>query len=313
MKSEQPGANQNQSQKPRHPDPPLSPCADDPVVTIGLEEVVRQLTPRALRLARRFPLDGACPEDVVQEAFIAFYRHQPAYADADDAWRWLSVVVRRQALYRGRRLRRLAPGVPVPDAASEPCDRVSWADAFTELSSADRETIKLALAGTEGWPVIMRKRLQRARDRLAAASSGLSALLLRVRDRADRVVPALDSVGIAAVAAVLAVSGAAPASAVPPAPATPGAAAALSDPPPSLHAPARAPMTPDEGRAAPPDRPATSSMRPARPSPLVIPTPAGDADAGTGTGGQGKAVCVKNAHIDICTHWPDVRPLIPRP
>ena len=116
---------------------------------------------RALSLARRIVVDECVAEDVVQEAFLAYWRN-PAAFDADrasfGAW-FLSIVhhkavdaVRRESSLRRRNdaFRDLAGCAAIPDAAEMATDRMADAgirSALAALPAVQREALVLAYWG----------------------------------------------------------------------------------------------------------------------------------------------------------------------
>ncbi len=124
-------------------------------------DLLDQYTARAWSLARRIVGDDTLAEDVVQEAFLAYWRN-PAAFDADrasfGAW-FLSIVhhkavdaVRRESSLRRRNdaFRDLAGCAAIPDAAEMATDRMADAgirSALAALPAVQREALVLAYWG----------------------------------------------------------------------------------------------------------------------------------------------------------------------
>src|SRR6476660_3648356 len=75
-------------------------------------EILESLTAPALALARRIVVDAAVAEDVVQEAFLAYWRNPAAYDPARGTFRtWFLALVHHKAVdavRHGSSLRRRA-------------------------------------------------------------------------------------------------------------------------------------------------------------------------------------------------------------
>ena len=157
---------------------------------------------RLNRMLRRRGVNLATAEDVVQETAVRVLRTRVAYADADDLYRWASVVAWRLAVDTRRKESRADPG-PVPDSPS-PVNVALAVEQRTALeavgrglralSPSDRSAI-LGGAGSSGPPltrqqsVLLAVRRHRARSRLLLLTKGLLATVgwLAVRRRATPV------------------------------------------------------------------------------------------------------------------------------
>jgi RNA polymerase sigma-70 factor (ECF subfamily) len=154
-----------------------------------LEPTLARLAPALLRLALGLTGDRSESEDLAQEALAALVRHWRQHGPPESPAAFACTVVRRQALRRGLRARRLeplealpegaAPG-PLPDETAE--GRGEFARALRALGSlepGDREALLLAAVGglttAEGAAVLglspsaYKMRVHRARQRLARA------------------------------------------------------------------------------------------------------------------------------------------------
>jgi RNA polymerase sigma-70 factor (ECF subfamily) len=148
--------------------------------------------PRLLRYARSFGLSGACAEDVVQDAFVALFRHLVLDRPRHSLIGWLFRVTRNLALKRRR-----ATGAPsidtvadllierLVDPADTPEERLELRERSRRLRSVvralaprDRQCIYLRweglsyrdIAGTLGMSLgAVAKSLTRAFGRLASA------------------------------------------------------------------------------------------------------------------------------------------------
>lgn len=152
-----------------------------------LESTVAQLAPAILRLALGLTGDRAEAEDLAQEALAALVRQWRRSGPPDFPAAFACTVVRRQALRRGLKLRRLRPMEelpegpgpgPLPDEAAQEGTRLESAlRALEGLEPGDREALLLASVGglttAEGAGVLglsasaYKMRVHRARQRLS--------------------------------------------------------------------------------------------------------------------------------------------------
>jgi RNA polymerase sigma factor (sigma-70 family) len=130
-----------------------------PTVEGSIADLVDSYTGRALALARRILVDERLAEDVVQDAFLAYWRN-PAAFDADrgsfGSW-FLALVhhkavdaVRREAAHRRRMDALETQEELAPDVAEEVADRMADSRVRTALESlpaVQREAIVLAYWG----------------------------------------------------------------------------------------------------------------------------------------------------------------------
>jgi RNA polymerase sigma factor (sigma-70 family) len=130
-----------------------------PAAEGSLADLVESYTGRALALARRIVVEERLAEDVVQEAFLAYWRN-PAAFDAGrgtfGSW-FLALVhhkavdaVRREASHRRRMDALAVQEESLPDVAEGVADRMADSrvrTALESLSPVQREAIVLAYWG----------------------------------------------------------------------------------------------------------------------------------------------------------------------
>lgn len=160
----------------------------------SLADVWPDVGPRLQAMLRRLGLDPATAQDVAQETAARAIAREVPYTDADDLFRWASVVARRIAIDLRRRHSRidLAPVPDAPAASSTAAqvehrlDLEAVRSAFSKLSDADRDAIRTAVVGdpravTRREATRLAVRRHRARSRLAALVGGVIAALSWLR------------------------------------------------------------------------------------------------------------------------------------
>jgi RNA polymerase sigma-70 factor (ECF subfamily) len=108
----------------------------------ALDLLYERHAPAAMGLAMRMLPDREAAEDVVQEAFVALWRHARSYAPARGSVRtWLLGIVHHRAIdrLRGRRPTEALP----EEVRADPAETDVWSQAAQRL---DREEIRRALA-----------------------------------------------------------------------------------------------------------------------------------------------------------------------
>ncbi len=190
-----------------------TPERSNPAAGIPLTHLLDQYTARAWSLARRIVGDDRLAEDVVQEAFVAYWRHPAAYdATRGSFASWFLALVHHKAVDVVRREtahRRRADaagvqdaGVAVPDVAEIVIDRVAdlrVRTALASLSDVQREALVLAYWGGYTQQEIA----LRVGAPLGTVKTRMHAGMRRLRDRLGPVVP----VSVPAAGPSLAVAG----------------------------------------------------------------------------------------------------------
>lgn len=160
------------------------------------DELVASWTPRALALARRLLADHALAEDVVQEAFLAYWRNPASFDPARGAFgSWLLAMVHHKAVdavrhEESQRRRLAAVGAWVaahsesaPDVADDVADRMAGLQvrrALEKLPAGQREAIVLTYWGGYTQVQIAQRTgvpLGTVKTRILAAKRGLQKAL----------------------------------------------------------------------------------------------------------------------------------------
>ena len=124
----------------------------------GLEALYERYGSLAFTVAMRVLSDPAAAEDVVQEAFIAIWRHAAKYSVERGTVRtWLCTIVRHRAIDRLRgESGRVRHELSLDDGAERP----ALADTWSEVASAlTRQEIREAL---DGLPLEQRQTIELA-------------------------------------------------------------------------------------------------------------------------------------------------------